>query len=41
VIVHSTLNQLPLSGKFEKKYLTNNQIKKNIFFIARDNVWKP
>jgi multidrug resistance efflux pump len=41
VIVHSTVNQLAPSDKPENKYLTKKLIKKNIFFIARDNLWKP
>ncbi len=39
VIVHGTLNQLAEDDKFEKKYLTKKQIKKNLFFVARDALW--
>ncbi len=41
VIVHSTVNRLALNDKPESKYLTKKLIKKNIFFIARDSLWKP
>ncbi len=41
VIVHSTLNQLAVEGKFERKYLTKKELKKKLFFIARDSLWKP
>ena len=41
VIVHSTLNQTNLDHDPAIQYLNKKNIKKNIFFLARDSLWKP